>query len=216
MRGAGGEFRYNLVAEAGHEFLWPETGGSIHHNVFSGGLSDVASICLPDQVTGVKVFNNTLDGQLSADMVTALSMGKGTSSSLSSNAFINVPMPTGAAAGATVTIGDGTLSADYNAFGNPQTARYSDGRTPAHDIMVDGAGAAMLTDLPTGPIGHGRRRAVEARGRRCATSWPATAGATRPRRQPAHRQGRSRGGVGNDIGAVGAGAPNAADKFGRF
>jgi hypothetical protein len=217
VRGAGGEFRYNLVADAGHQFIWPETGGSIHHNVFSGGMSDIASIFLVGEVKGARVFNNTVDGQLVEDVVTAVSVGQGTVLSLTSNLFINVPRPPGTAPGATVTIDGGALmSSDYNAFANVQTNHYSDGRKPAHDLFLSGPAAAKLTDLPTSAqdwddvavwnrsthagdiLADWRRRYTPAAG------------------SPLIDKGHPAGGAGNDIGAVGAGTPNADDGFGRF
>jgi hypothetical protein len=216
VRGAGCEFRYNLVSQAGHEFIWPEKGGSIHHNLFVGGFSDIASIYLINKGTGVKVFNNTVDGQLYKDMVTAVSLTAGAEMSLTSNAFINVPKPLGAAAGATVTLTGATLTADYNAFANVQKNNYSDARMPAHDLVLADAAAAMFTDLPSTSFDIDD-----------ATIWKRTTTVrdilTRYRKRytpkdgsPLIDKGDPAGGDGNDIGAVGAGTPNAADKFGLF
>jgi hypothetical protein len=215
VRGAGCEFRYNLVADAGHEFIWPETGGSIHHNIFEGGNSDIASIFVINKAMGVKVFNNTIDGQLYKDMVTAVSITAGSEMSLTSNAILNVPKPLGVAAGASVTIA-GTLTADYNAFGNVQKIDYSDARHPAHDVVLASAADAMLTELPATSFDIDE-----------ATIWKRTTTVrdilTRYRMRylpkagsPLIDKGDPAGGDGNDIGAVGAGTPNAADKFGLF
>jgi hypothetical protein len=216
VRGAGCEFRYNLVAQAGHEFLWPEKGGSIHHNLFVGGFSDIASIYLINKGTGVKVFNNTIDGQLYKDMVTAVSLTAGAEMTLTSNAIINVPKPLGAAAGAAVTLTSATLTADYNAFGNVQKNNYSDARMPAHDVVMADAAAAMFTDLPKtsfefddGPIWT-RKTTVRDILMRYRMRYTPKAGS------PLVDKGDPAGGDGNDIGAVGAGTPNAADKFGLF
>ena len=216
VRGAGCEFRYNLVVHAGHEFLWPEPNGSIHHNVFVGGESDIAGIYVLYSPMNVKVFNNTLDGQLSPDMVTAFLIQNG-ETALTSNAFINVT------AAPTITIQGGTLTADYNFFGNPQTGNYSDQRKPAHDVSGSGAAAAMLTDDAHGLAAQGQdpfdideapiwKRATTVRDilveyRRRYTPLAGS---------PLIDVGDPAGGAGNDIGAIGAGTPNAADGFGIF
>src|SRR5438874_11988188 len=45
VRGVGGEFRYNLVLEGGHQWLWADhDGANVHHNVFIGGENDVGGI----------------------------------------------------------------------------------------------------------------------------------------------------------------------------
>jgi hypothetical protein len=216
VRGVGCEFRYNLVAEAGHEFLWPETGGSIHHNIFEGGYSDIASIYVINKAMGVKVFNNTIDGQLYRGMVTAVNITAGAEMSLTSNAILNVPKPLGAAVGASVTITGATMTADYNAFGNVQKNDYSDARHPAHDVVLGSAADAMLTDPPATSFDIDE-----------STIWKRTTTVrdilTRYRMRympkagsPLIDKGDPAGGDGNDIGAVGAGTPNAADKFGLF
>jgi hypothetical protein len=216
VRGAGGEFRYNLVSDGGHQQIWPDTGGSIHHNVFVGGTSDVASIFMVERINGASVFNNTVDGQLVKEMVTAVSVGDDTVASLSSNAFVNVPQPPGMGTGATVTIGQGMITADYNAFAGVQAITYSDGRRPAHDVVLDGGAAAMLADPPASSCDWDETalwnrtktvRQVLADYRRRYTPLPGS---------PLIDKGDPAGGAGNDIGAVGAGTPNAADKFGTF
>jgi hypothetical protein len=216
VRGAAGEFRYNLVSDGGHQQIWPETGGSIHHNVFVGGQSDVASVFVQASVGGAKVFNNTVDGQLDEDMVTAVSVASGAMLTLSSNAFINVPRPPGMATGATVTLEGGGLTADYNAFAGLQSVTYSDARRPAHDVVLAGGAAAMLTDPPITSCDWDD-----------AALWTRAMTVRQLLAQYRHRytpaagsplidKGDPAGGTGNDIGAVGAGAPNAADKFGAF
>src|SRR5207245_1339556 len=64
VRGVSCEFRYNLVLDAGHQWLWADsTDGSIHHNVFAGGESDVGGIYALYNPQNVRIFNNTFDGQ---------------------------------------------------------------------------------------------------------------------------------------------------------
>ena len=63
VRGVGGEFRYNLVLEAGHQWLWAtKTNASVHHNIFVGGDADIGGIYVLYNPTNVRIFNNTIDG----------------------------------------------------------------------------------------------------------------------------------------------------------
>lgn len=199
IRGAGCEFRYNLVLEAGHEWLWPGPNGAIHHNVFVGGENDVGGIFLTYNFTGIKVFNNTIDGF--QDWKAAIESENG-SMAITSNAFVNVPK------GPTVNLAGGTLTADYNFFDNAQN-NYSDGRHPAHDV----GGDAMLTssgkafDVDESVIWQ-RSTTTAALLAIYRTRYLPKAGS------PLIDAGDPAGGAGNDIGAVGAGTDNASDKFG--
>jgi hypothetical protein len=201
VRGAGCEFRYNLVLDAGHEWLWPEPNGSIHHNLFVGGENDVGGIFLTYNHSGIKFFNNTLDGFQGWSTAVEFQMG---SMSVTSNAFVNVP------AGTTVAIKGGTLTTDYNFFDRAQATNYSDGRQPAHDV----GGNAMLA-MP-GQTFTLDESAIWQRGMTTA----AVLALYRTRYTPGSVSplvdtGDPAGGAGNDIGAVGAGTANANDKFGK-
>ncbi len=201
MRGVGCEFRYNLVLDAGHEWLWPEPNGSIHHNIFYGGDNDVGGIFVRESYTGIKFFNNTLDGGQGWMYAVELQAG---AMALTSNAFVNVPK------GTTVHAAGATLTADYNFFDNTQ-ANYSDSRHPAHDV----GGQAMLTMPPTKSFDLDestvwrRGTTVSSMLALYRTRYTPKAGS------PLIDAGDPAGGAGNDIGAVGAGTPNAADKFGQ-
>jgi hypothetical protein len=215
VRGAGGEFRYNLVLDGGHQYLWPESGGSIHHNLFVGGTADVAGIFLVNMMTGAKVFNNTIDGLLNEEMVTAVGLNGGTELALTSNAIVNVPKPKGTAAGSAVTIESAaTLTADYNAFADAQKNDYSDGRKPSHDVDLANAAAAMFTDPLTAfeILDDAKiwKRTITVRDilTKYRTRYTPKAGS------PLIDKGDPAGGAGNDIGAVGAGTANTSDKFG--
>ena len=201
VRGVGCEFRYNLVLDAGHEWLWPEPNGSIHHNIFYGGENDVGGIFVRESYSGIKFFNNTLDGGHGWMYAVEQQAGAMT---LTSNAFVNVPK------GTTVHATGATLTADYNFFDNTQ-ANYWDSRHPAHDV----GGQAMLTMPPTTSFDLDES-AVWRRGTTVSsvlalyrTRYTPKAGS------PLIDAGDPAGGAGNDIGAVGAGTPNAADKFGQ-
>ncbi|HMF43650.1 MAG TPA: right-handed parallel beta-helix repeat-containing protein, partial [Polyangia bacterium] len=201
VRGAGCEFRYNAVLDAGHEWLWPEPNGNIHHNLFVGGSNDVGGIWIRDPYTGVQFYNNTLDGFEGWVAAVELDMG---AMSVTSNAFVNVPD------GPTIHINGGTLTAaDYNAFDNKAGGNYSDGRTPAHDKIGDEklAMPAMRFFLDESTIWTGQTTVSGVLGLYRMHYTPQAGSTLIDAGDPA-------GGAGNDIGAVGAGTPNANDKFG--
>jgi hypothetical protein len=215
VRGVTCEFRYNLVLNAGHEFLWADSDASVHHNVFVGGQSDIASFYVINMPTNVKIFNNTVDGLLYDDYVTALQITGGMAS-FTSNAILDVPVALGAGGGAEVTITGGTLTSDYNAFAGPQTTIYSDARKPAHDVVLGAATDAQLTSLPLVSFDLDEeaiwKRTTSVRDvlAHYRMLYLPKAGS------PLIDKGDPAGGAGNDIGAVGAGAANAADKFGQL
>jgi hypothetical protein len=201
IRGAGCEFRYNLVLDAGHEWLWPEPNGSIHHNVFIGGDNDVGGIFLTYDYAGITFFNNTLDGFEGWNAALEFQMG---SMAVTSNAFVNVPT------GTTVDIKGGTLTTDYNFFDRAQ-ANYSDGRKPAHDVGGNAMLAAPATqtfDLDESVIWQRGTTTASVLGLYRTRYTPGSA-------SPLVDAGDPAGGTGNDIGAVGAGTPNSNDRFGK-
>ncbi|HWP05234.1 MAG TPA: right-handed parallel beta-helix repeat-containing protein [Polyangiaceae bacterium] len=202
-RGVACEFRYNLVLDAGHEWLWPADGGSIHHNVFVGGDNDVGGIYVLYEPKSVTFRNNTLDGLLGGAIAVLMDSGNLT---LTSNAFVNFPK------GPTVDIRGGTVSADYNAFLNPDADDYSDGRTPSHDVSgiepafhdppsetldLDEAGVWQRATTTASVLALYRARYTPESG------------------SPLVDAGDPADGAGNDIGAVGAGAADDADRFGK-
>jgi hypothetical protein len=210
VRGVACEFRYNLVLDAGHQWLWADsTGGSIHHNVFSGGEEDVGGIYALYNPQNVRIFNNTFDGQ-SQQSISAIVKMTGGMVSLTSNLFLNDPKAPA------VSITGGTLTADYNLFFNTQAPNYSDGRLPAHDIGGGAQTNPLLTAPPAGPFdldeGGLWRRSLTLRDALSLyrTRYQPQTGS------PAIDAGDPAGGTGNDVGAVGSGEPNAADKFGQF
>src|SRR5262245_19079541 len=130
VRGVGGEFRYNLVLGAGHQWLWVDHDNAyVHHNVFVGGDNDVGGIYVLYAAKNSRIENNTFDGLNGGDMATAVNVSDG-AVSLTSNLFFRVPK-------VPITLGVGAVTADYNlswACGSPM---YSDGRAPLHDIKND-------------------------------------------------------------------------------
>jgi hypothetical protein len=203
VRGVGGQFRYNLVLDAGHQWLWADTsGGNIHHNVFVGGDADIGGLYVLYEPTNVSITNNTIDGLSKLGLAVKMSSGTVT---MTSNLFYRVPTPG-------ISVEGGTLNADYNLFFGSTTS-YSDGRSPpAHDLAKD----PLLSDPPNAvfdldesAIWQRRLSVREVLARYRARYLPATG-------SPVIDAGDPAGGTGNDIGAVGNGAVNANDKFGTL
>jgi hypothetical protein len=203
VRGVAGEFRYNLVLEAGHQWLWADnSGGYVHHNLFVGGDVDIGGIYALYGPSNVRIQNNTFDALGGVIVLAAVRVTSG-AISLTSNLFLNVP-PT------PVRIDGGTLSADYNLFWNCGAPHYSDGRAPVHDVSAN----PLLHDpaSTTYPFDETalwkRTLTVRQLLAQYRTMYQPGAGS------PAIDAGDPAGGAGNDIGAIGAGTPNAADQFG--
>jgi hypothetical protein len=211
VRGGGGvEFRYNLVLEAGHEWMQPEPGGSVHHNVFVGGDNDVGGFYAyndPPQANAaaIRIYNNTIDPLPGSKMSTALLTDSTTGAiSVSSNAFVNIPAVT------VINVNGAGITADYNGFlDSPGATHYSDGRTPAHDVT----GTAKLSNPPT-VVFSIDEYTIWTR----ATTAADVLSAYRAMYTPATGSPLVAGGdpaitAGNWIGAVGSG--QATDSFGR-
>ena len=140
VRGVGGEFRYNLVLEAGHQWLWADHDNAyVHHNVFAGGDNDVGGIYVLYGVKNVRIQNNTIDGLDGGDLKTGVNVSDG-SVSLTSNLFFRVPKTP-------VLVGLGSVSADYNLSWASAVPTYSDGRSPAHDVAANPQLLAPTTTL---------------------------------------------------------------------
>ena len=204
VRGVGGEFRYNLVLAAGHQWLWADhDGANVHHNVFIGGDADIGGIYVLYGPTGVRIQNNTIDGLNGTDEVTAIKLSAG-DVSLTSNLFLNLPRNP-------VSVEGGTLAADYNLFWNCGSPAYSDGRTPAHDLAQDpllGDPASVVYDFDETMLWTRVLGVPDLLAQYRARYAPGAG-------SPALDTGDPAGGAGNDIGAIGGGAPNPADLFGK-
>jgi len=204
VRGLAGEFRYNLVLEGGHEWLWADhDGANVHHNVFVGGDNDVGGIFVLYGPTKVRIQNNTFDGLQGKNIAAAVNLQEG-DVTLTSNLFLNLPK-------SAVSVGRGSLVADYNLFWNSASPVYSDGRRPAHDMAAD----PRLANRSEASINFDEK-AVWLR----ALSVSDILAQYRERYapmggSPAVDAGDPGSGAGNDIGAVGSGVPNARDQFGR-
>jgi hypothetical protein len=211
--GKGMEFRYNLVLDAGHEWMQPAPGLSIHHNLFVGGDEDQGGLFIyqngaPATAPPVSVYNNTFDGlkggMIMASIRLSATVGPVT---ISSNAFLNYPkgpiilLETAAAA---------MLKADYNGFFTAVTPLYSDARSPAHDVKgTDPMLAAARTsvfDLDEVAIWN--------RSTTAAAVISVYRGQYKPSAgSPLIGAGDATIGAGNWIGAIGDGQP--VDGFGR-
>jgi hypothetical protein len=202
VRGVGGEFGYNLVLDAGHQWLWADHSGAyVHHNVFVGGANDVAGIYVPYRVTNVRIASNTID-LLAGTRGTAARIDAG-DVSLTSNLFLNTSAPA-------VRIDGGTLAANYNLFWPMPTMAYSDGRRPPHDSRGDprlhaASGAGFTFDESLLWIRKISAQDVLKHYRVLYTPGPGSA---------ATRTGDPSAGPGTTIGAI-SGTGDVLDRFGR-
>jgi hypothetical protein len=218
VRGIADVLRYNLILEAGHQWLVPDSNALIHHNIFVGGDNDTGGITGYYNITNVRIENNTFDLQNGGIVHTAINWQMG-ATTLRSNAFINVP----SGASAVVDKSGGTIDADYNGFFNQEPKNYIDssGATPVtlpappHD--VSGANPKFAGPLPTVPFDQDEPSVWK---RQLAVSQ--ILAIYRARYKPITGSpyidagDQVGGGAGNDIGAVGAGTANDFDKFGTF
>jgi hypothetical protein len=210
VRGIADVLRYNLILEAGHQWLVPDSGALIHHNIFVGGDNDTGGITGYYNIDNVRIENNTFDLQRGSMVHTAINWQMG-STTLRSNAFINTP----AGADGVVNRSGGTIDADYNGFFNQEATNYVGLATPAHD--VSGADPKLAGPLPNVPFDQDEPGVWQ---RQLAVSQilltyrnrykPVTGSPFIDKGDPVG------GGAGNDIGAVGAGTANDFDKFGTF
>ncbi|HMI84576.1 MAG TPA: hypothetical protein VK550_10805 [Polyangiaceae bacterium] len=202
IRGMAGEFRYNLVLMGGEDWMWLDTGASVHHNLFVGGDNNRSGLYNTYNNTGILIQNNTLDGRngmtggVNAILVTG-------SETVTSNLFMNLPYTS-------VTV-NGTLMADYNLFWNSKSPPYSDARMPAHDLSTD-----PQLSSPATHAYEFDEKAVWLRTQTVHDILSAYRAKYLPKAgSPAIDKGDPTPfGAGNDIGAIGNGIANAADLFG--
>ncbi|MCS6914730.1 MAG: right-handed parallel beta-helix repeat-containing protein [Myxococcales bacterium] len=241
VRGVSGEVRYNLILDSGHSWLQaPASGTRVHHNVFAQVSGPVRYA--PEQgvflygATGVELYNNTFDGGGRAlqwaGQVISIAAGAQLGS-LRSNAFVRFapegtpPLVGGSYGERLPSPGPERMGyADYNLFYNPEHPRpvaYAvrvSGRTlgqpgfGAHDLGRDGPGVdprlpppPLPYPIPQGALWTGELRLSQVLAAYRAHYLPGAGSPLIDRGDPAD-------GPGNDIGAVGAGAPHPADRFG--
>lgn len=234
----GGEFRYNMVVNSGHNWLRTvQDGTRIHHNLFvHTEANDINSgLWIYKQVKDVAIWNNTFDGGgENLDFLhPAIELTAGEVASLRNNLFTGFRTPAPEAVisrdVADTATGSRILYADYNAFANPAITgpvHYSPGLVAgkaggeagfgAHD--AGGFGAEIdpkLAGKPQRPYPDDQDSVWN----RLKTVAQILAG-YRTRYAPASGSplidaGDPADGAGADIGAVGAGKEDPADAFGK-
>lgn len=241
VQSAAGEFRYNFVEECGHE--WVRTlmaNTSFHHNILHHGSGTggdpAAGIWLYTNQTGIKIYNNTLWGTMDFP---ALSISNGSSvTSLRNDLFCKFSTPANfgiidrylAPYSVETDSNPRILSADYNCFYNPDSKgpnNYGDrlvaGVTEGsagwagHDLggvngQVDPkltGGATILYSVDESAVWNRTLKLSQVLAKLRQDFTPTTG-------SPLIDKGDPADGAGVDIGAVGAGANDPADLFGKF
>jgi uncharacterized cupredoxin-like copper-binding protein len=216
VRGTGGTFRYNLVLNAGEDWLWiSQSNAQVHHNIFAEGANDRAGIFLIYGPHGVQFTNNTLDGFGVEPNQVPLLADDGSNSNIASNVFYRFR-------GTPIVglKGSAVVNANHNLFHNPGVAsirNYQDNRHPAQDVGGLNAQIDPQFATPTPPSYSTIDRGAVWQRAITLDQLLATYRAyyTPAAGSPLIDAGDPAGGVGNDIGAIGAGAPNSADQFAR-
>lgn len=236
LQSFGGEFRYNLMINSGHDFI--RSGRSqarFHHNILvhaqapNSGFNGVLLLYGNEQ--NIAFDNNTVDagGAVAAYDSPVIVLGSAgvSMASLRNNVFTQLVDANGTWASKAFVTGAGTESsvsaprvakADYNAWYNPlapNTHHYMPrivaGTPGRHDVDGD---PLFAGDVPRVPyrISEG---AVWLRAYGVSQVLRDYRALYTPRPgSPLIDAGDPRDGEGNDIGAVGAGIRNPADRFG--
>jgi hypothetical protein len=222
----GGEFRYNLVVDSGHDW-WRSSkdGTKIHNNVFIHTLGPDGSfnggIMVYLKESGLEIFNNTFDGggAVGKFAASAIVIGSGSLfASVRNNVFTGFSDVGMSFKDAFVSGPAGSLtSADYNAWYNPlatKTSAYSAGlvgSSPgAHDVKGD-PHFAGIPELPysisPGCVWSRTYTTAQVLTHYREMYSPAPG-------SPLIDTGNPADGAGTDIGAIGAGARDPNDLFG--
>ncbi len=223
VRGIAGELAYNLIANGGHTSAVPDNNAYIHHNIFlgcggDGGAGDCnwGTIGGVYDVSNVRVVNNTFDMLNQNTIIGVVYMQQG-AATVHSNSFVNVPIVQNNPNAAVIDLNLGaSIDADYNAFYGTRSKRYGDNRVPAHDVVAQLSPSNFTGPLPATSMDMdqlavwSRQLPVSALLADYRTRYTPAAG------NPLIDAGDPAGGTGNDIGAIGAGAPNTLDLFGTF
>jgi hypothetical protein len=217
----GGEFRYNLVVDSGHDW-WRSARDDtkIHHNIFVHTLGPDGAfnggIMVYGGESGLDIYNNTFDGggSVAEFAASAIVIGSGSVfASVRNNVFTNFSDSDG------LVSGNGSLTyADYNALWNPlatNTSSYSaglvTGTAGAHDVASDPrfAGTPELPyQVSAGCVWSKTYTTAQVLAHYRAMYAPASG-------SPLTDAGDPADGAGTDIGAVGSGAGDPDDLFGR-
>jgi hypothetical protein len=227
----GGEFRYNLVIDSGHDF-WRSAADNtqIHHNVFAhaSGLNTGydGGLKVYGGESGLDIYNNTFDlaGAIGGFDAPAFNIGSGSLFQSIRNNLFTAFIDVSATFGAALVSSDGAVdsprvaSADYNGWFNPlapHSTRYLPGIVSSppglHDVQANPqlAGPAEVPyRMSEGCIWLGS----------CTTGqvlahyreiYAPTAGS------PLINAGSPADGLGAFIGAVGLNGSHSLDLFGR-
>jgi hypothetical protein len=146
VRGVGCEFRYNLVLDAGHQWLWADSsGGSIHHNVFAGGDEDVGGVYALYNPQNVRHLQQHVRRSVAPEHLGDPQDDR-RRGLLRSNLFLNDPNPSRSRSAA------GRSARTTTSSTTPSAPNYSDGRR-AHPRQCRGAQInPMLTAPPSVPF----------------------------------------------------------------
>ncbi len=228
----GGEFRYNLAIDSGHNFWRGSASGTrIHHNVFahaSGTNTQYdGAIMVYGGESGLDIHNNSFDAGGSAGAYDAPVFNIGAGSVFSSirnnlfTAFSEVPASFGKALVSTdsgAVASPRVVSADYNGWFNPlapNSARYLPGmvQNPAgvHDVQANprlSGQAEMPYRVSKGCVWLGLYTTGQVLSRYRQIYRPAAG-------SPLIHAGDPADGAGTAIGAVGADDSHPMDLFGR-
>jgi len=235
LQSFGGEFRYNLMVNSGHTFIRSSRSQArFHHNIFAHAQAPNSEYDAVLQVysneQNLAFDHNTVDaggavGQYDAPVIAAGSPGV-SFASVRSNAFTqfaNTHGPTGsliAAGPAESSVSAPRIAnADYNAWFNPlasSTGHYMPGlvggAAGAHDVTGDPMFAGDVPQVPyqvdEGAVWSRAYGVSQVLGYYRALYTPRAG-------SPLVDAGDPADGAGNDIGAIGAGADDPADKFGK-
>jgi hypothetical protein len=233
VQSVGGEFRYNLVVDSGHNF-WrgARSNAQIHHNVFAHangantGFEGVFKFYGGE--SGLEIYNNTFDGSAPVsgwDGPVFNIGGASTIASIRNNAFTGFGNVAGFG-GAFVGAPEGSVSAprvasaDFNAWYNPygpSAARYLAGivsSAPGANDVLANLQLAGAPDVPyrisEGCVWLGYCSAGDVLARYREMYQPAAG-------SPLIDAGDPADGAGTPIGAIGPiGNTNPVDRFGRI
>ncbi len=237
LQSFGGEFRYNLMVDSGHNWVRTlRSGTQFHHNllVHTGdpyGTGIGAGIWLYNNCKNVAIYNNTFDGgaPIARDFdAPIISLSTGCSlSTLRNNVFTGVVKISGLQNNAIVSRGskekdtDPRIAyADYNCFYNPQSANaapYDPGINEkpdagAHDINADpkfAKGKLIPYSVNEDDLWNRKYKVSQVLALYRERYAPAEG-------SPLINGGDPADGKGAFIGAIGAGKEGAGDLFGRF
>jgi hypothetical protein len=232
LQSFGGEFRYNLLINSGHTFVRSSRSeASYHHNIFAHAQAPNSEydgvFYLYGSERDVTFDHNTIDagGEVGAYDAPAIVLGANVSlASLRDNAFTRfaathgrplVAGPAGEAAASSPRI----AKADYNAWYNPRATQLGHylgglvaGAPGGHDVTGDPQFSADVPEVPY-QIDEGavwlRQYGVSQVLAHYRALYTPGAGS------PLIDAGDPADGPGTDIGAVGAGTADPADKFGK-